>query len=66
MLEDTQNIFYFSDFNDEQQFIFSIQCLWAVMAGKSDVSILAVTLNADLAKYMEKKDVLNPKYHSFL
>lgn len=50
MLEDTQNVIYFSDFNDEQQFIFSIQCLWAVMAKKSDVSILAVTLNADLAK----------------
>lgn len=50
MLEDTQNVFYFSDFNDELQFIFSIQCLWAVMAGKSDVSILAVTLNTDLAK----------------
>ena len=50
LLNGCQNVIYFADFNDEQQFNHSAQALWAVLAEKSEVDILAVTLNTDLAK----------------
>ena len=49
-LDESQNVIYFGDFEEEQQFIFNIQSLLAVIAGKTSVDILGVTLNTDLTK----------------
>lgn len=35
LLDGCQNVIYFADFNDEQQFIHSAQALWAVLDDKS-------------------------------
>lgn len=49
-LDVDQNVLYFSDLFDEHRFLFDIQCVWAAMFQKNEISMVAVTLHADLVK----------------
>lgn len=48
-LEANQNVVYFADYEEEHKFIFDIPCLWAICSGKTEITLVAVTLNSDLA-----------------
>lgn len=48
-LEQNQNVIYFADLEDEHRFIFSINCLWAIISGRTEITLLAVSLNNDLS-----------------
>lgn len=46
-LDIMQNIF-FCDFEKEHKFLFDISCNWAIMHEKTEVNMVAISLNADL------------------
>lgn len=47
-----QNVIYFSDVDEEHKYMFDIECFYAAMRGKKEISMVAVTLHSDLVKRM--------------
>lgn len=63
-LDVKQNAIFFSDFEDEHKFIYSLNCLWAICYQKTEITVMAVTLYNDLTSRLVKwekvsEDVVN-------
>jgi hypothetical protein len=58
-LELGHNVIFFADINDEHHFMYSIECVWFAAAGKTEISILVVKLNNDLAGRLVNWDKLS-------
>lgn len=59
-LKITSNVIFFADFENEQRFLYDINCIWALTMNKSEVSILIVTLNNDLTSRLVGWDIVSP------
>lgn len=59
-LDIKQNVIFFSDFEDEHKFLFDISCIWAIMHEKTEVNMVAISLNADLTSRLVTWKIISP------
>ncbi len=66
LLDVNQNVIYFSDIDDEHKFLYGIGCFYAALHGKTEIVVLAITLNNDLTNRMVKWEKVSPEVISDL
>ena len=59
-LDIRQNVIFFGDFEEEHRFLFDISCVWAIMFNRTEVNMVAVTLNTDLSGRLVTWNIISP------